>query len=531
MLENGKEVTSYRILLGVAGAVYLLWWFAVESLLPGSFNPLPSRLVVVAILWFVLALSFLSYRVCRILRPLFAFGMWLMTAHYFFLFYENSGDINWVVGSYITVTAISLGLMSGTSLLAYSAFVVLLSAGLVFALPQLRQSVFLPGLLTILLQANIGLRSRLRALKDLAASNDRFQLLFNSTFEGVFVHEEARVVSVNEALARLLGYRRDELLGRSALDFIHPSDHAVVLERMALESIPPYEVRGVRKDGTTVDIEVRGKSFQWEGRAARLVTVQNIADRKKAGTEKVKALAMTENVRIRDEFISIASHELKTPLSSLALQAQMIERDLKSGKLGVDTSGKLAFAVQVFGRQVHRLTELVDAMLDVSRISTGRLTIERAPMDFAECVREVVVALRPETVSGEARISIEGPDHLLIHADRARVCQVIENLLTNAIKYGERRPIQVSFLARKHELELQVIDKGIGIAIEYQARIFERFERAISAQKISGLGLGLYISRKIVEAHGGSIEVESELGRGAVFRVRLPLESSTQLAR
>jgi signal transduction histidine kinase len=154
------------------GAVYLVWWAAVEVLLPGSYNPLPGRLGVVVAIWSIVAGSYASAWVRDHIRLLWACGLWLLTAHYYYLFYENGGDINWVVGSFITVTAVSLAMMTRATLFTYSAFAAVLSIVLVIALPALRSSVFVPGLFTVLLQANIGLNSRLAVLRDLAASNE-----------------------------------------------------------------------------------------------------------------------------------------------------------------------------------------------------------------------------------------------------------------------------------------------------------------------------------------------------------------------
>ena len=238
-MEAERELRLYRRLCLLVGAVYLLWWLAVEALLPNAYNPLFGRLVVVVAIWAIVASSYASAWVRRHVRMLWACGLWLLTAHYFYLFYENAGDINWVVGSFITVTAISLGLMSRAALLAYSAFAVALSIGLVFEIPLLRHSVFVPGLMTVLLQANIGLNSRLGVLRDLAASNEHFQLLFDSTFEGVLIHEAGRIVQVNEALVRILSYTRDEMVGREALGFVHADDQVVARDGLIAGASSP----------------------------------------------------------------------------------------------------------------------------------------------------------------------------------------------------------------------------------------------------------------------------------------------------
>jgi signal transduction histidine kinase len=168
--EALRELRLYRRLCAFVGAIYLVWWGAVEAMLPQSYNPLVGRLVVVFAIWGIAGASYASVSVRDHLRELWSAALWLLTAHYFYLFYENAGDINWVVGSFITITAVSLGFLSRASLLAYSIFAAALATAVAVALPGMRHSVFLPGLLTVLLQANIGLNSRLGVLRDLAAS-------------------------------------------------------------------------------------------------------------------------------------------------------------------------------------------------------------------------------------------------------------------------------------------------------------------------------------------------------------------------
>jgi PAS domain S-box-containing protein len=512
--ENSKELAIYRRLLAIAGTVYLLWWFAVELLLPNSFNPFLSRFLVVLFIFCALAFSYVSNSAKRHLKILFIASAWLITAHYYYLFYGNAADINWIVGSYVTVVAISFSLFSRAALLSYSVFVILLSLGLWVLVPSLSHSVFFLGLATILFQANIGLGTRLTALKNLADSNERFQMLFNSTFEGVLVHQDGRVVGVNKSMARMFGYSQTEFLGRDAFDIIHPEERARAVLNMTASNGVPYETRGYTKSHQALDIEVRGKDFIYKKRPARLVTIQEIGDRKRAESERIAALTLKENVRVRDEFISIASHELKTPISSLMLQIQLLERDAKKGLLKNYSDEEIDEVFVIFNRQVSRLTELVETMLDVSRISTEPLVLDLKSFDLSALIHEVT----------GSSVSVEVPDSLIIIGDRNRVKQVVENLVTNGIKYGEGKPVQIKAFAEADEAVLIVEDQGLGIAPEFTERIFDRFERAISAKNISGLGLGLYITKQIVQAHGGSISVRTALGAGSVFTVRLPLK-------
>ncbi len=235
---------------------------------------------------------------------------------------------------------------------------------MVYLIPSLEHSVFLPGLVTMLLQANIGLRSRLSIIKSLSESNQRFQMLFNSTFEGVLVHDQGRILDVNESLINMLGYSRAELIDKNILDLL-PEERRKESEdknETGGKQSSPYETKVITKDLRNIDIEVRAKDFLYDKTHVRLVTVQDISDRKQAEKERIVAMTLVENLRIRDDFISIASHELRTPISTLSLQLQLIERDLKkAGQLG--ENARLA---DFLNRQIERLAELVETMLDVS---------------------------------------------------------------------------------------------------------------------------------------------------------------------
>ena len=238
---------------------------------------------------------------------------------------------------------------------------------------------------------------------------------------------------------------------------------------------------------------------------------------------------MQDAVTARDEFLSIASHELKTPLTSLTLQAQLHERAIKRGDPRAYGKERVDAIVKQTEKQVTRLTRLVDDMLDVSRIRAGKLRIQPETFTLGEVVTETVERLRGQfEKAGYAAPSLEIREACVGTWDRMRIEQVVSNLLTNAIRYGNKKPIAVNVGCSDSVARLEVRDQGIGIAPEAQGKIFDRFERAINANEVSGLGLGLFISRQIVSAHGGKISVESELGKGSVFIVELPLASAIQ---
>lgn len=229
---------------------------------------------------------------------------------------------------------------------------------------------------------------------------------------------------------------------------------------------------------------------------------------------------LNEAVKSRDEFLSVASHELKTPLTSMKLQTQITQRKMNNE---VDDPDYLKKYMALIERQVNRLNRLVDDMLELSRISSGKLQIHYEQYNLTQLVRDVVDRSREEN---HQEISLKAEDNIVINMDPFRIEQVIVNLISNALKYGEKRPVEVAVSKNNDFATITIKDYGRGISKSDQDRIFNRFERAVTASEVSGLGLGLYIVRQILDLHGGSISVESEIGHGSIFRVNLPLLTS-----
>jgi signal transduction histidine kinase/CHASE3 domain sensor protein len=226
-------------------------------------------------------------------------------------------------------------------------------------------------------------------------------------------------------------------------------------------------------------------------------------------------------IRGRDEFLSIASHELKTPVTTLQIQIQSFIRKLQSGPQG-EVTDVLLSRLQSSERQVDRLTHLINNLLDISRITGGRLDVNIEDVDFAQVIRDAASRLEETFSRAGCELTIHAPEAQVGRWDRLRLEQVVTNLLSNALKYGAGRPVEVSLSGDEQGVALEVRDHGIGIAPENHARIFDRFERAVSGHHYGGLGLGLWIVRQIVEGLGGRVGVRSQPDEGAVFRVELP---------
>jgi PAS domain S-box-containing protein len=251
----------------------------------------------------------------------------------------------------------------------------------------------------------------------------------------------------------------------------------------------------------------------------------DITDRKDLELELVRA------VRVRDEFLSIASHELRTPLTALRLQIDRVARAIERRAQDHLASGPLASSTSDARSQVGRLTALVERLLDISRFDEGRLTLDHEELDLAALARDVVDGMREPARLVGCTLTLRAPAAVPGSWDRVRLEQVLTNLVANALKFGAAKPVEIAVANDVGVARVDVTDHGIGIEPEQQQRIFGRFERGVPTRHFGGLGLGLWVSKQIVEAHDGVISVESRLGEGATFSVTLPLAPTREARR
>lgn len=234
-------------------------------------------------------------------------------------------------------------------------------------------------------------------------------------------------------------------------------------------------------------------------------------------------LELEQAVRMRDDFMSIVAHEVRTPLNGLILETQLRKMHLARDNAAAFTLDKMHAMVDRDERQIKSLIRLIEDMLDVSRIRTGKLSIRPTHFDLAALARRLLHNFAPQIEAADASVSLEAEQPVMGDWDEFRIEQVISNLLTNALRYGAKSPITLKVYSENGEARVEVRDFGIGISEENQQRIFQQFERVSANHVAAGLGLGLFISEQIVTAHGGTITVESRIGEGALFRVCLPL--------
>ncbi|MFO7178060.1 MAG: ATP-binding protein [Pseudomonadota bacterium] len=354
----------------------------------------------------------------------------------------------------------------------------------------------------------------------LVESERRFRTLAEAVPEFIWTSSpDGSVDYFNQRWYEYTGLGPDESLGTAWLRVVHEEDVAALLEvwKQSVDTGCDCEFQcRIRRaaDG----------SYRWM--LGRCVPVRDGAGHvtKWVGAltdihaQKESERAKAEAIKVRDDFLSIAGHELRTPLAALQLQVQSLER---LAERNVERERVLERLRKV-EHHVARLDRLVSELLNVTRIASGRLELQKEPVDLVALVASVVERFAPQIAATHSPVTIQAPGSVVGNWDGMRVDQVVTNLLGNALKYGAGKPIEVGVFAIDGRARLVVRDHGIGIPPEHQARIFERFQRAVSDRHYGGLGLGLWITRQVVEAHGGTIGLESKPGEGTTFVVELP---------
>jgi PAS domain S-box-containing protein len=351
---------------------------------------------------------------------------------------------------------------------------------------------------------------------------------------------DAIITIWNPAAERLYGYTAEEAIGRSVAILIPPDYSAElprILERLRRgQRIGHYETVRLRKDHVRIHVSVSiSPILDAAGRVSGSVSVaRDVTERKRADEERRQLLlreqaALAEAraaLAIRDQFLSFAAHELRTPLTSLRGNIQLANRRLTRGM----SADLILEALERAEGQVDRLGRLVRDLLDVSRIGAGRVVLQREPIPLESLAQRTVEVVRDAEPSRRIDLLLP-PRSLVVDGDAERLEQVLINLLQNAIKYSPpEAPVAVRLESGRELARLAVEDHGIGIPAEDLPHVFDRFHRAgnVDLRSVSGLGLGLYIARGIVEAHGGRLMVASVAGQGSTFTIHLPLVRSRQ---
>ena len=363
--------------------------------------------------------------------------------------------------------------------------------------------------------------------------------LFSAVPIGMAIFDRGlRYIRLNEKLAELNGVSMKDTLGKRPREILP-------------EITPPIEplLKEVLDHGKAfINMEVQGQTqLEFKGDRTWLVSFFPVRPEHNLGPnhdEKILGIGaavieiterrimerrLEEAIFMRDEFVSIASHELKTPLTSIHLHALLLQRECSKVEVSDCSQKRINKFIEMTLTQVDRISRLVDDMLDVARIRTGNLTLSKDIFNLSDALKETIYRHAPDFKAAGIDIptvDFSGPS--LGSWDRLRIEQVATNLLNNAIKYGEGKPIGIHLACDDKSAHFSVQDHGPGIPKESLDKIFDRFERGNYSKKIAGLGLGLFISRQIVESHGGKIWVDSELGHGSTFHVELPLNLDSE---
>jgi len=476
-----------------------------------------------------------------------------------------------------------------------------------------------------------------RSEEALRASEARYRALVESSPDGIGIHQDGRIVFINPAGARLLGAQSpDELVGKPAMDLLHPDYREVVRERIQRslaegQPAPPLMEKFIRLDGTVIDVEVTAVPIMWEGRPAMQVVFRDITERKRMeeelkaseeryrdlfenandgiyildgagrivsfnrkaeeitgytveevrgqsytlflppGPERKKARrAFLKNMRgqpdkneltiirkdgrevilelstrpiwqggqivgiqgigrditerkelerLKSDFISTVSHELRTPLTSIKGYVDLV----LAGDVGPLTPEQKEF-LTIVSQNTTRLTELINDLLEIERLESGKIEFEFAELDLAEVLENVARSLQVNVEQKGLEFLTEIPSGLKVRGDRERLAQVFLNLLSNAIKYTPAGTVELRAHQEDDAIVVEVRDTGIGLSESDLQKLFQKFFRSDNpyVRKAGGTGLGLSIAKAIVERHGGTITVTSQLGQGSTFTVRLP---------
>jgi PAS domain S-box-containing protein len=305
--------------------------------------------------------------------------------------------------------------------------------------------------------------------------------------------------------------------GWTAISAREPA-HLSVFKELGMSSLMCVPIRG--RGGVDAVMVIVSASTPYRYSRDDVVLAEDLAGRAAVALENGHLLAEAlEAIEARDSFLSVAAHELRTPLTSMLLHIGKLKKAAEAGTL----EGAAALrGIRSSETQALRLSTLVNSLLDVVRLKAGLTTGGSEEIDIAQVVVDTVASMSPDAERAGCAIDVTTSGNARGHWDRGRMEQVLRNLLSNALKFGAQRPIEVRVDAIGDSVRISVRDYGIGIAREDQSRIFHRFERAVSTSNFGGLGLGLYISNQILRAHGGSLRVESEPGKGARFIVELP---------
>jgi PAS domain S-box-containing protein len=380
-----------------------------------------------------------------------------------------------------------------------------------------------------------------RAAQDaLRESEFRFSSIVDIAADAIVSVDDGQIITLfNQGAERIFGYQAAEVIGRP-LDLLLPPDvHEVHREHIrqfagsrdsARRMGERSEVRGRRKTGEIFPAEASISKFDVGGRHVFTAVLRDVTDRRAAEEERARLLEAEQSARAaaelalrrRDEVLAVVSHDLRNPLSVIDMCVASLEEKLPARD---DAARSLVTTIESSTAWMHRL---IEDLLDVASVEAGRLNLDREPQDLVRVISEATMMLEPLVAEKSLTLHEDLPEYLpRASVDARRIVQVLENLVSNAVKHtASGGAIRIRAESADGEVHITVRDTGAGIPSENLPHLFDRFWQAVGARR-GGAGLGLAIAKGIVEAHGGRIWVESELGVGSTFTFSLPLASDT----
>ena len=351
-------------------------------------------------------------------------------------------------------------------------------------------------------------------------SEERFRRLSEASFEGVIIHDMGTIIEANQAYADTFGYEISELKGKSTHDLVTEEYVAVIKEKHHTGYDKPYEVIGLRKDGSTFPAEFVTKDAFYEGREVHIGAVRDITKRKEEEDELRNAKEMAENAtKLKDKFVSLVSHDLKNPINGMIGFLQLLSNEIDSV---ISEKGRNMIALTK--KNLYKMNDLINELLNISRLKTGRIKPRLKFIDAFRLIRKTMHQL--ESMADEKGITIINnvPGNSRLYADPALLNEVIQNLLTNAIKFCHAGCTVTFFIPDGEKCTIAVADTGVGIEAERLEKIFHYEEQTstVGTGGETGTGLGLPLSMDIIKAHNGKMAVESIVNEGTTFFVHLP---------
>lgn len=385
----------------------------------------------------------------------------------------------------------------------------------------------------LLILHKIYLKSLFQSKRD----QDHYLTLANKSLQPIILKDKTgKILFASKSIEDLIGINGMSLVGKN-LEELMPTDDKEIFQIFYREIVKkPFkkysiEFRLKHKNGAMIWVRNDLINLLNDNKVgAILSSLQDITRQKELDEQRIVILQREREarsvaeaaVKARDEFLSIASHELKTPLTTILLQLQNTLKRILTQSLADFSGVDLVKSLKIAEQQSQRLSILIKDLLNVSLVSTGRLQLEREQVDLSKVVSSLVQRYEAEIKLSRSTVKLDAKSPVILSLDIIRIEQAISNILVNSLKYGKRKPIEITVEKDKSWARISVKDHGQGIHKKYQDLIFEPFER-IENNQVKGLGVGLFIAKQIVNAHGGNITISSTPGHGSEFIIKLPL--------